>query len=238
MDNIGVVGLGVMGANLALNVERRGFGVVGYDRSPEKTRAFVERAGASRRVAGVDSPAALMAALERPRRVLMMVPAGAPVDEAIAHLRPHLEAGDIVIDGGNSHFRDTDRRSRELAAGGFHFLASGDEVRPVRAFDQNVGQNNADEFAGRILVKKGNGVHRFKARGIGRDAKQAPGETCVKRDFEPAIGQFVDPQVFVVYGRGIVMIAKESRFFGGGAFCFFGIHHAAPPARRSARNSS
>ena len=125
MDNIGVVGLGVMGANLALNVESRGFGVVGYDRSPEKTRAFVERAGASRRVAGVDSPAALMAALERPRRVLMMVPAGAPVDEAIAHLRPHLQAGDILIDGGNSHFRDTDRRRHELAAGGFHYLGTG-----------------------------------------------------------------------------------------------------------------
>jgi 6-phosphogluconate dehydrogenase len=112
MHNIGVVGLVVMGANLALNVESHGFGVVGYDRSPEKTRGFVERAGASRRVAGVESPAALMAALERPRRVLMMVPAGAAVD-------------DILIDGGNSHFLDTDRRSRELAAAGFHYLGTG-----------------------------------------------------------------------------------------------------------------
>jgi 6-phosphogluconate dehydrogenase len=88
-------------------------------------RAFVETAGAGRRVVGVDSPAALMAALERPRRVLMMVPAGAPVDAAIAHLSPHLEPGDILIDGGNSHFLDTDRRNLALAERGFHFVGAG-----------------------------------------------------------------------------------------------------------------
>jgi 6-phosphogluconate dehydrogenase len=66
-----------------------------------------------------------MAALERPRRVLIMVPAGAAVDSVIAHLQPHLEPGDILIDGGNSHFRDTDRRSDALAASGFHFLGTG-----------------------------------------------------------------------------------------------------------------
>ena len=66
-----------------------------------------------------------MQALERPRRVLMMVPAGKPVDSVIAHLRPHLEPGDILIDGGNSYFADTDRRTDELAAAGLHFVGTG-----------------------------------------------------------------------------------------------------------------
>ena len=121
---MGVVGLGVMGANLARNIESRGFAVMGYDLDASKRAAFV--AGArGHSIAAADTPAALMAALERPRRVLMMVPAGAPVDSVIAHLQPHLEPGDILIDGGNSFFRDTDRRSDQLAASGFHFLGTG-----------------------------------------------------------------------------------------------------------------
>jgi 6-phosphogluconate dehydrogenase len=122
---IGVVGLGVMGANLARNMEGRGFPVAGYDLDPAKTRAFVEGPAKGGAVTGVDAPDRLMEALERPRRVLMMVPAGAAVDSAIAHLRPHLQQGDILIDGGNSHFLDTDRRCRELEAAGFHFVGAG-----------------------------------------------------------------------------------------------------------------
>ena len=101
-----------MGSNLALNMERNGFGIAGYDLSPEKTKAFVDGPAKGKRAIGVDSPEALMAALERPRRVLMMVPAGKPVDSAIAHLKPALQPGDILIDGGNSWFLDTERRSR------------------------------------------------------------------------------------------------------------------------------
>jgi 6-phosphogluconate dehydrogenase len=122
---IGVVGLGVMGANLARNIESRGFRVMGYDLDAKKSAAFLEGSVRGGTIAAADSPDALMAALERPRRVLMMVPAGAAVDSVIAHLRPHLEAGDILIDGGNSFFRDTDRRSDDLAADGFHFLGTG-----------------------------------------------------------------------------------------------------------------
>jgi 6-phosphogluconate dehydrogenase len=120
----GVVGLGVMGANLARNIESRGFPVAGYDVDQTKTRAFLE-AAAGLSVTGASSPAALMEVLERPRPVLLMVPAGAPVDSVIAHLRPHLETGDILIDGGNSFFQDTDRRSDELTAAGIHFLGTG-----------------------------------------------------------------------------------------------------------------
>ena len=122
---IGIVGLGVMGHNLALNMERNGFPVVGYDLDSGKTRAFLEGPAAGKQIIGVDSPAALMAALEKPRRVLMMVPAGPPVDSAIAHLKQHLEPGDILMDGGNSFFLDTDRRNRELEADGFNFIGVG-----------------------------------------------------------------------------------------------------------------
>jgi 6-phosphogluconate dehydrogenase len=123
--SIGLLGLGVMGGNLALNMERHGFSVAGYDLDASKVRVFLDGPAAGKRVIGVDSPAALMAALEKPRRVLMMVPAGPAVDDAIAHLRPHLERGDILIDGGNSWFLDTERRSRELAADGFQYVGTG-----------------------------------------------------------------------------------------------------------------
>jgi 6-phosphogluconate dehydrogenase len=122
---MGVVGLGVMGANLARNIESRGFPVVGYDLDANKTKAFLDGPAKGASIGGVQSPAALMAALDRPRRVLVMVPAGPAVDSVIAHLRPHLEPADILIDGGNSLFRDTDRRSDDLAASGFHFMGTG-----------------------------------------------------------------------------------------------------------------
>jgi 6-phosphogluconate dehydrogenase len=122
---IGIVGLGVMGHNLALNMERNGFPVAGYDLDAAKTKAFLEGPGAGKNILGVDSPSVLMAALEKPRRVLMMVPAGAPVDSAIAHLKPHLEPGDILMDGGNSHFLDTERRNKELETEGFNFIGTG-----------------------------------------------------------------------------------------------------------------
>ena len=122
---VGVVGLGVMGANLALNIERNGFDVVGYDLDLTKAQAFLDGPAHGKKIAGADSPAALMQLLEKPRRILMMVPAGAPVDSAIAHLKPHLEPGDILMDGGNSHFLDTERRSNELEQRGFLFMGVG-----------------------------------------------------------------------------------------------------------------
>ncbi len=122
---IGVVGLGVMGHNLALNMERNGFPVAGYDLDPAKTRVFMEGSAAGRKIIAVNSPAALMEVLEKPRRILMMVPAGSPVDSAIEHLKPHLEPWDILIDGGNSYFMDTERRNKALEAEGFNFIGTG-----------------------------------------------------------------------------------------------------------------
>ncbi len=122
---IGVVGLGVMGKNLALNIESRGFSVAGYDLDAGKAKALVAGAAKGRAIEAVESPEALMRALERPRRILTMVPAGKPVDDVIAHLRPHLEVGDILIDGGNSFFQDTERRCRELQTAGLEFVGMG-----------------------------------------------------------------------------------------------------------------
>src|SRR5512141_324193 len=97
---IGVVGLGVMGHNLALNMERNGFPVAGYDVDAAKVKAFLAGPAAGRSISGLASPEALMGALDSPRRILLMVPAGAPVDTAINHLKPHMQPGDILMDGG------------------------------------------------------------------------------------------------------------------------------------------
>src|SRR5260370_21163530 len=101
-----------MGANLALNMERNGFPVAGYDLDANKMRAFLNGPAKGKKVTGVDSPAALMEALEKPRRILIMVPAGAPVDSAIHHLQPHLDAGDIPLAGRKYAFLVPHRRNK------------------------------------------------------------------------------------------------------------------------------
>lgn len=122
---IGIIGLGVMGHNLALNMERNGFAVAGYDLDYAKTQKFINEKCQGKAIFGVETPAELMAALEKPRRVLMMVPAGSAVDSAILHLKPYMEAGDILIDGGNSYFADTERRNLELEKEKFNFVGMG-----------------------------------------------------------------------------------------------------------------
>jgi 6-phosphogluconate dehydrogenase len=114
-----------MGSNLALNMERNGFRVAGFDLDTARAKAFSGGAAAGKDVRLAASPEALMAILQRPRRVLLMVPAGPPVDHAIAHLKGHLEAGDILIDGGNSFFLDTERRGKQLAGEGFNYVGTG-----------------------------------------------------------------------------------------------------------------
>ncbi|MEW6649909.1 MAG: NADP-dependent phosphogluconate dehydrogenase [Chloroflexota bacterium] len=123
--DIGIYGLGVMGFNLGRNLQRNGFRVAVYNRSPEKVRAFVEEAAPGTQPVGADSPAQLVGALERPRRLLLMIPAGAAVDQSIEAVLPLLETGDILIDGGNSHFQDSERRSQMLTARGIEFVGMG-----------------------------------------------------------------------------------------------------------------
>ena len=122
--NFGVMGLGVMGRMLALNMERNGFRVAGYDLDPVKVTAFGEDANKKNLIA-CDSLESFLAALELPRRILMMVPAGKPVDSAIASLIPVLTKGDLLIDGGNTYFLDTERRSIELEALGIIYIGTG-----------------------------------------------------------------------------------------------------------------
>jgi 6-phosphogluconate dehydrogenase len=122
--DIGIVGLGVMGENLALNIAGHGFSVVGLDLDADKRARFAARTG-GRRAGVADTPAALVAALAVPRRILMMVPAGAPVDAVIASLQPLLAPGDVLIDGGNSLFGDTARRAASLAAAGVLYVGMG-----------------------------------------------------------------------------------------------------------------
>ena len=121
---IGVVGLGVMGENLALNIEEKGFSVAVYNRTRDKVDEFV-KANAGKQVKGCRAPQELIESLERPRRLLMMVKAGAPVDLTIASLSPYLEPGDILIDGGNEFFTETVRRGVALEARKIHYVGMG-----------------------------------------------------------------------------------------------------------------
>ena len=122
--DIGVVGMAVMGQNLALNIESRGYAVAVYNRTQSTLHEFVQRAG-GKRLLPAASLGEFAASLVRPRKILLMVQAGAAVDRVIADLRPHLEPGDIVIDGGNSYFVDTVRRAREAAEAGLRYIGTG-----------------------------------------------------------------------------------------------------------------
>jgi 6-phosphogluconate dehydrogenase len=121
----GVFGLAVMGQNLARNVASRGVSVAVYNRTATRTRRMLEEHGAEASFVPSYDVASFVASIERPRAILIMVKAGAPVDEAIAELRPHLAEGDIVIDGGNSYFGDTRRRAGALEEAGLRFLGTG-----------------------------------------------------------------------------------------------------------------
>ena len=122
--NFGLVGLGVMGQNLALNIASRGFSVAGFDLDEAKRKAS-DTKWAGKKMKTVGSLKELVESLDVPRRLLMMVPAGAPVDAVIADVRPLLEKGDVLIDGGNSFFLDTIRRGKELEATGISYVGMG-----------------------------------------------------------------------------------------------------------------
>lgn len=123
--HVGVVGLAVMGENLALNIARNGFAPAVYNRTAARTEEFLKLRAKGTDIHGTFTVEDFVAALERPRRIILMVKAGSPVDAVIDELAPYLEPGDILIDGGNSLFTDTERRSREVADKGFHFIGMG-----------------------------------------------------------------------------------------------------------------
>ena len=124
-SSICVVGLATMGQNLALNIARNGFGVTVFNRSYGKTEATLARVGDGQLMIGAKTPAEVAASLERPRKIILLVKAGQPVDQTIATFLPVLEPGDLIIDTGNSHPDDTERRAQELTAKGFRFVGMG-----------------------------------------------------------------------------------------------------------------
>jgi 6-phosphogluconate dehydrogenase len=121
---IGMIGLGVMGRNLLLNMADHGFVVAGYDRDADKV-ATLATEGSGKQVAAEQDISAFLKRLRLPRAIMLLVPAGSPVDAVIAELLPLLAPGDLIIDGGNSHFTDTERRTQALTAQGFEFLGVG-----------------------------------------------------------------------------------------------------------------
>ena len=123
--DFGMIGLGVMGSNLLLNMADHGFSVIGYDKNPDKTSLFESSASKNSIVKGVNSLREMIDALKIPKKIMMLVPAGKPVDSVIADLLPLLQNGDIIIDGGNSHYTDTLKRIVDLRDKGFHFMGIG-----------------------------------------------------------------------------------------------------------------
>ena len=124
-QSFGVIGLAVMGENLALNVERNGFPVSVYNRSRDKTDRFMTNRAQGKNVKATYSLEEFVSSLERPRRILVMVKAGGPVDTVIGQLKPLLEDDDMIIDGGNSLYEDTERRVEELESTGLSFIGMG-----------------------------------------------------------------------------------------------------------------
>jgi 6-phosphogluconate dehydrogenase len=123
--NFGLIGMAVMGQNLALNVERNGFSVAVYNRTAARTEEFMAGPAKGKNIQAAYTVEELVDALKEPRRIMLMVKAGTPVDDTIAQLKPHLEPGDLIIDGGNSFFGDTERRAKELAEAGINYIGTG-----------------------------------------------------------------------------------------------------------------
>jgi len=124
-QSFGLIGLAVMGENLALNVERNGFSVAVYNRTSEKTDVFMKERAEGKNIKATYSLEEFVKSLERPRRILIMVKAGKPVDAVIGQLKPLLDEEDMIIDGGNSLYEDTERRVNELESAGLRFIGMG-----------------------------------------------------------------------------------------------------------------
>jgi len=123
--DFGMIGIGVMGSNLLLNMADSGYAVIGYDLKQERVDKLEAAAGEGTVVKGTTDISTMVQSLKAPRKIMMLVPAGKPVDDVIDTLLPHLDAGDIVIDGGNSYFKDTQKRVAYLQPKGIHFFGMG-----------------------------------------------------------------------------------------------------------------
>lgn len=178
---LGVIGLSTMGANLARNAARKGATVAVYNRTTEKMKEFIAKHGSEGNFVACETLEDLKKALNPPRPILLMVKAGKPVDEVIAEVAPHLEKGDILIDGGNSHFLDTQRREQELSAKGLHFFGmgvSGGEEGALNGPSMMPGGDRKAYDSMRELLQK-------------MAAKDASGGTCIAHMGPGGAGHFV-----------------------------------------------
>jgi 6-phosphogluconate dehydrogenase len=125
LSDIGLVGLAVMGENLVLNMESKGFQVTVYNRSVQKVNDFLSGRAKGKKIVGATTIEELVSSLQRPRKIMLMIKAGSAVDEMIETLIPHLEKGDIIIDGGNTHFPDTNRRTAYVESKGLLYIGTG-----------------------------------------------------------------------------------------------------------------
>ncbi|MCA9134562.1 MAG: NADP-dependent phosphogluconate dehydrogenase, partial [Planctomycetales bacterium] len=123
--DFGLIGLAVMGENLALNVESRGYRIAVYNRTTEKVDQLVNGRAAGKKFVGCHSIAELVASLKKPRLVMTLVKAGPAVDDLIEQLLPHLEPGDVIIDGGNEHYTNTERRTKYVESKGLLYVGTG-----------------------------------------------------------------------------------------------------------------
>lgn len=156
-NNIGLVGLAVMGQNLVLNMERNGFSVSVYNRTTQKTDEFINGPAKGKNITGTKTIEEFIDSLESPRKIMLMVKAGDPVDKFIDTIVPHLDKGDILIDGGNSHFPDTIRRNQSLKEKGILFIGTGVSGGEEGALNgpsiMPGGQQEAYDAVGSILTR-------------------------------------------------------------------------------------
>jgi len=211
--DIGVIGLAVMGQNLALNMERRGYSVAVFNRTAKRTEAFVEAYASGKKIRAVYSLDELTSALSTPRRILMMVKAGPPTDEFIAGILPLLDRGDVLIDGGNAYYGDTERRIDRTSDRGILYLGagiSGGESGALHGPSIMVGGTpDAYELAGPIL-------EAIAARGSGGTccAHLGPGSAghyvkMIHNGIEYAIMQAL-AEAYDLMRRGLGMSAGET----------------------------
>ncbi|RYZ80032.1 MAG: NADP-dependent phosphogluconate dehydrogenase, partial [Moraxellaceae bacterium] len=125
LSDIGLVGLAVMGENLVLNMASKGFTVTAYNRTADKVQNFLDGRAKGKTIRGAFSIEELVNSLAKPRKIMLMVKAGKPVDEMIEQLIPFLESGDIIIDGGNTHYPDSTRRTHYLGSKGLLYIGTG-----------------------------------------------------------------------------------------------------------------
>ena len=123
--DIGLIGLAVMGENLTLNIESQGFRISVFNRTVSKVDNFIAGGAKGKNIVGTHSIEEFIGSLSTPRKMILMVQAGAAVDACINELTPHLSEGDLIIDGGNSNFQDTIRRTKDLASKGIRFIGTG-----------------------------------------------------------------------------------------------------------------